>query len=280
MDKKKLLKKMKKNKKITHKPSYIERMKNYYDLFSDFSDIKYLINNILEADRLLEQKQLPQDLPILLLPDDIQDTIFAYVNEKYPMGDPKGDAVWNQFVDQLPKLDKDIREFRDYLENQYGMWAYISAPFTNDIAKFLNGKKALEVMAGNGYISKGLRENGANAICTDNLDWKKENETGKHLVTDVESLDAIDAFKKYKDEIDYIIMCWSPDGIDIDWRLLSAIREYGKDIPLITIGEKYGATDSQQFWDNAEFIENEDVKKLNRHHKPFDLIEDQLYLIK
>lgn len=271
---------MKKNKKITHKPSYIERMKKYYDLFSDFSDIKYLINNILEADRLLEQKQLPQDLPILLLPDDIQDTIFAYVNEKYPMGDPKGDAVWNQFVDQLPKLDKDIREFRDYLENQYGMWAYISAPFTNEIANFLNGKKALEVMAGNGYISKGLRENGANVICTDNLAWKKENETGKHLVTDVESLDAIDAFKKYKDEIDYIIMCWSPDGIDIDWRLLSAIREYGKDIPLITIGEKYGATDSQQFWDNAEFIENEDVKKLNRHHKPFDLIEDQLYLIK
>ncbi|CAI2618513.1 SAM-dependent methyltransferase [Apilactobacillus apinorum] len=280
MDKKKLLKKMKKNKKITHQPSYIERIKHYYEVFSDFSDIKYLLNNILEADRLLQQKQLPQDLPELLLPDDIQDTIFAFVNNKYPMGDPKGDQVWNEYVDNLPKLDKDIREFRDYLEDEYGMWAYISAPFVNDLAKFLNGHKVLEVMAGNGYISKGLRDNGADVICTDSLAWTKENETGKHLLTDVEALDAIEAFEKYQDDIDYIIMCWSPDGVDIDWRLLSAIRESGKDITLITIGEKYGATDSKQFWDNAEFIENDDVTKLNQHHQRFDLIDDQLYFVK
>lgn len=271
---------MKKNKKITHQPSYIERIKHYYEVFSDFSDIKYLLNNILEADRLLQQKQLPQDLPELLLPDDIQDTIFTFVNNKYPMGDPKGDQVWNTYVDNLPKLDKDIREFRDYLEDEYGMWAYISAPFVNDLAKFLDGHKVLEVMAGNGYISKGLRDNGADVICTDSLAWTKENETGKHLLTDVEALDAIEAFQKYQDEIDYIIMCWSPDGVDIDWRLLSAIRESGKDITLITIGEKYGATDSKIFWDNAEFIEIDDVKKLNQHHQRFDLIDDQLFFVK
>lgn len=280
MNKKKLLKKLKKNKQIKHQPSYIERMRHYYDIFSDFADIKYLINNVLETDRLLQQKQLPQDLPALLLPDDIQDTIFAAVNQKYPMGDPRGDQVWNEYVENLPKLDKDLREFRDYLENQYGMWAYISAPFVHDIAKFLDGKPTLEVMAGNGYISKGLRENGANVICTDSLAWTKENETGKHLVTDVEKLDAIEAFQKYADQIDYVLMCWSPDGVDIDWRLLQAIRESGRDITLVAIGEKYGATDSKDFWNNAKMIDIDTAEKLNQHHQAFDLIHDQLYLVK
>ncbi|UQS84557.1 SAM-dependent methyltransferase [Apilactobacillus apisilvae] len=279
MNKKKLIKKLRKNKKITKQTGYIERMKNYYDIFQSFTDIKLLINNILEADRLLQLNQLPQDLPELILPDDIQDEIFNSINNKYPIGDPEGDKLWNKYVDNLPKLDEDLRSFRDYLEDKYGMWAYISAPFVNEIAKNLHGK-VLEVMAGNGYISKNLREAGIDVICTDSLSWQKENETGKHLVTDVEKLDANAAFDKYHHDIKYIIMCWSPDGLDIDWQLLHRIRESKENIELIVIGEKDGATNSKKFWQNAKFVNKEVANKINQHHKSFDLINDKLYFVK
>lgn len=279
MNKQKLIKKLKKRHQVIQKPNYIERIKHFANLFHDFPSIRFLTNHVLEANRLLQQGKLPQDLPPLLLPDDIQDTIFNQINQTYPIGDSRGDQLWNQYIDALPKLDRDLRNFRDYLEKQYGMWAYISAPFTKDIATFLNQQPALEVMAGNGYISKGLRDNGANVICTDSLAWQKENQTGHHLVTNVEKLDAITAFHKYEQQIKFVIMCWSPDGLPIDWELLQAIRQSDKDIQLIVIGEKHGATNSEKFWDNAQFMQNEQTQQLNQHHQQFDLIHDQLFIV-
>jgi hypothetical protein len=279
MNKQKLIKKLRKQHQRTHHPNYIERIKYFANLFQNFPSIQFLTNHVLEADCLLQRGQLPQILPPLLLPENIQDTIFNQINQTYPIGDPRGDKLWNQYIDALPKLDQDLRNFRDYLEKQYGMWAYISAPFTKDIATFLHQQPALEVMAGNGYISKGLRDNGANIICTDSLDWKKENQTGHHLVTNVEKIDALDAFHKYKKQIKFVIMCWSPDGLLIDWELLQAIRQSNEDIQLIVIGEKHGATNSETFWDNVHFIQNKQVQKINQHHQPFDLIHDQLFIV-
>lgn len=281
MNKRKLFKKLRRQHKIQHKPTYIEQMKHYYHLFSHYMTIKFLINNVLESDRLLQKKQLPQDLPTLLLPDDIQNIIFKRVNKLYPKGNTRGDRLWNKYSEALPKLDKLLRSYREYLENEYGMWAYISAPFAADLAHFIGPKdRALEVMAGNGYVSKGLRDHGVHVYCTDSLAWTKQNETGKHLVTNVEKLDAFSAFRKYQDKIKYIIMSWSPDGVPVDWQLLQAVRKSGRDIPMIVIGEKNGATNSKQFWQHAHFIQNDAVKKLNRHHQSFDLMHDHVYLIK
>lgn len=281
MDKRKLLKKLKKqNKIIKSETKYIERLKNYQKIYADFPEIKFLVNNIIEANRLIKQNELPQDLPHLILNDDIQDHIFEYVNSKYAQGDPEGDRLWNKLSDNLPKLDKDLRSFRDYLETEYGMWAYISAPFIHDISKYVNNKKGLEIMAGNGYISKGLRNLNQDIIATDSMEWVNENETGKHLLIDVEKIDALSAIEKYKNDIDYIIMCWSPDGIEIDVDILNKIRSMDRDIDFIVIGEKNGATNSKKFWKMADLIENEQTESLNKHHKPFDLIHDKLYLVK
>nr|WP_243676631.1 hypothetical protein [Secundilactobacillus collinoides] len=92
------------------------------ELFNDYPTVKVLINNVIAADRLLKQGLLPQTLPELLLPDNIQDTIFKTVNETYPAGDPRGDKVWNELSGALPDLDQQLRGFRDYLEDEYGMW--------------------------------------------------------------------------------------------------------------------------------------------------------------
>ncbi|GLB47358.1 hypothetical protein WR164_13370 [Philodulcilactobacillus myokoensis] len=280
MNKKKLLKRMKHQHKIKREIPYMDQIKKYYHMFDHIPEIKFILNNILESNRLLSNKILPQDLPELLLPDNIQQIVIKQLNQHYAQNDQKGDQHWNELSKALPKLDKLVRNFRDYLEQEYGMWAYISAPFAKDLAEYCGRGPVLEVMAGNGYISKGLRDNGTKVFSTDSLAWTKENETGKHLVTKVEKLSAIDAFNKYKDQIKDVIMCWSPDGVEDDWQLLQAIRKSKLNLPLITIGEKNGATDSKVFWQNAKFIKQEDAKHLNRHHQPFDLIHDQVYIIK
>ena len=153
--KKKLNKFIKKSK---NNNEYINQTEKYLKLFNNFPEIKFLLNQILEADRLLKQNLLPQSLPKMILPDNIQDIIYRKISEKYPLGNSEGDQLWDQLTSQLPKLDKHLRNFRDYLENNYGMWAYISAPFGKQLSNYLQNKNVLEIMAGNGYVSKALRQ--------------------------------------------------------------------------------------------------------------------------
>lgn len=276
--KKKLLKK-KQHTKAPSESNYISQMLKYRDLFNAYPQIKFLINNVIESDHLIKQGLLPQDLPELILPDDIQDQIFKNINKQFKPGDPEGDKLWNELSDALPKLDKQLRSFRDYLESEYGMWAYISAPFAKDFAKYIGDDSALEIMAGNGNISKGLTDLGVKVFPTDSLEWVNENQTGKHQLIDVEKLDALSAIAKYQDQVKYIIMSWSPDKQTIDVDVLNAIRKAYNDLELIVIGEKNGATDSKEFWQQAHFIKPDIAKQLNQHHQPFDLIKDQVYLV-
>ncbi|GAB6092809.1 SAM-dependent methyltransferase [Furfurilactobacillus curtus] len=258
---------------------YITKMQAFREQFTDYSAAVFLINQVLEADRLLAAGLLPQPLPPLLLPDNYQDTIYQTLLAKYPLGDPIGDQKWATLSAALPKLDHQLRDFRDYLEATYGMWAYISAPFTNDLSNYLKGVPTLELMAGNGYISKGLRDHDANQTLyvTDSTAWTNENETGRHPVIEVEPLDALAAIAKYGTNVDAIIMSWSPDGQEIDWQVLQAVRQLPNAPQLIVIGEKGGATGSTAFWQHAKLTENAD---LNRHFHDFDLIKDRVYIVK
>ena len=279
---KKLKKRVKKAQQAVHQAPYISELMHDRDLFDDFPEIKYLINNALESDRLLKNGLLPQPLPTLLLPDDIQDTIFKQVNQQYPKGDPRGDQLWNKYSAALPKLDRALRNFRDYLEDTYGMWSYVNAPFAKALADYLNGAPVLEIMAGNGYISKGLRNNNANQqiYTTDSQAWVKENETGKHPVTKIEKLDAVSAIKKYGDQVDYVIMSWAPDKGETDWEVLQLLLQDYPDIKFLVIGEKDGATNSKKFWQEAQLSQDEDLQKVNQQLHSFDLIDEQIYLVK
>lgn len=279
---KQLKKRVKRAQQAVHQAPYISELMRDRDLFDDFPEVKYLINNALESDRLLMNGLLPQPLPTLLLPDDIQDTIFKQVNQQYPQGDPRGDQLWNKYSAALPKLDKSLRNFRDYLEDTYGMWSYVNAPFAKALADYLNGAPVLEIMAGNGYISKGLRNNNANQriYTTDSQAWTRENETGKHPVTTIEKLDAISAIKKYGDQVDYVIMSWAPDKEEVDWDVLQLLRHDYPDVKFLVIGEQDGATNSKKFWQEAQLSQDEGLQKVNQQLHSFDLIDEQIYLVK
>lgn len=279
---KQLKERVKRAQQAVHQAPYISELMRDRDLFDDFPEVKYLINNALESDRLLKNGLLPQPLPTLLLPDDIQDTIFKQVNQQYPQGDPRGDQLWNKYSAALPKLDKSLRNFRDYLEDTYGMWSYVNAPFAKALADYLNGAPVLEIMAGNGYISKGLRNNNANQriYTTDSQAWTRENETGKHPVTTIEKLDAISAIKKYGDQVDYVIMSWAPDKEEVDWDVLQLLRHDYPDVKFLVIGEQDGATNSKKFWQEAQLSQDEGLQRVNQQLHSFDLIDEQIYLVK
>lgn len=277
---KKLKKQVKKAHQAVKQQPYIEQLMRYRDLFDDFPQIKFLVNNVLESDRLIKNGLLPQPLPKLMLPDNIQDLIFAKVNAQYPKGNPDGDRLWDQYSEALPKLDRLLRNFRDYLEETYGMWSYVNAPYVKALSDYLAGAPVLEIMAGNGYISKGLRNlNPSQKIyTTDSTTWTKENETGKHAVTAIEPLDALDAIKKYGHDVAFVIMSWSPDKLTIDYDVLKLLRQDYPAVKLLVIGEKDGATNSKLFWQQAQLSQDDALQKVNTQLHSFDLIDEQIYL--
>lgn len=284
---KKQLKRLKHQNKLHQKSHpkqtpYIEQLTKYADLFDDFGEIKFLINNVLESDRLIQNGLLPQPLPMLLLPDDIQDTVFKAVNAKYPKGDPRGDQLWDRYTSALPKVDQLLRNYRDYLEDHYGMWSYPNAMFVRALSDYLAGAPVLEIMAGNGYLSKGLKDDNPTEqiYTTDSTAWKKENQTGRHPVTKIESLDALAAIEKYGKQVDYVIMCWSPDKLTIDLDVLKLIRAHYPQLKLLVIGEKNGATNSKEFWHEAQLTQDERLQAVNKQMSHFDLIDEQIFLAK
>ena len=72
-------------------------------------------------------------------------------------------------------------------------------------------------------------------------------------------------------------MAWAPDSGDVDWQVLQFLRQNHFHGNLIVIGEQNGATNSAKFWQNARL---QLVDQLNRHHRPFDFINDQVWLVK
>ncbi|APX72801.1 hypothetical protein M5C72_06770 [Companilactobacillus allii] len=178
----------------------------------------------------------------------------------------------------LNNFDHDLGEFRTYLQTRFGYWATITKDFMKVWSDSFGDAKYLEVMAGNGYISKELQELGKTSICTDNKSWAKQSKTGHDSLIDVERLDALSAIDKYHDQVDYVILAWSPDRDEVDCDILKKIREYG--LMLIVIGEKYGATNSKKFWDNAEFVDYEAIDELNKIYSRYDLVHDEVYLVK
>ena len=72
-------------------------------------------------------------------------------------------------------------------------------------------------------------------------------------------------------------MAWAPDSGDVDWQVLQFLRQNHFQGNLIVIGERNGATNSAKFWQNARL---QLIDQLNQHHRPFDFINDQVWLVK
>ena len=220
---------------------------------------------------LLDKKLPRYHFPQLQLSED---EIKAYMENNIQLDEIEYQAM----SAHLEEFDHDLGEFRTYLQTRFGYWATITQDFVEQFPELFPNQVFLELMAGNGYLSKSLRDLGVKSYCTDDLSWAKHDQTGNQRVTEVESLDALAALEKYGTNVDTVLLAWSPDREDIDYRVLQKVRELG--VNFLVIGEKYGATNSKEFWGNAKLVDDPRIDELNKYYSRYDLVHDQVYLVK
>ncbi len=182
-------------------------------------------------------------------------------------------------IEELIALDHMLGNFRWYIAYHYGVWAYITQELIQTWTQLYPNRRYLEVAAGNGLMSYGLRQAGATVICTDALTWIDENGTGKTPWTPVEQATSTSALWEYGDQVDAVIMAWSPDRDPSDAHLLETIRQHFPQLELFVIGDRFGITNSRLFWRKARMVPDKKLLKLNQAFRKFDAVGDRIYLM-
>ncbi|CAK1229502.1 hypothetical protein R82265_HNDDMDAM_00542 [Fructobacillus cardui] len=179
-------------------------------------------------------------------------------------------------------LDDALAELRETLIVNYGLWFLPNTDWVKDLARFAGPRPIVELMAGNAALSAALEAQGHVVKAVDNLDWSGQDNERPVPWTTVSKQAALTAVKESLRKADdpnsqpIFVMAWAPDTNDDDWQILQYLRSQSQPFHLIVIGEKNGATNSKQFWQEAD-LELNDV--LNQHYQAFDMIQDAVYLV-
>ena len=261
---------------------YLGELLPYLDRYQNLPTMANLMQQSIDTLEQLNEGYLPAALPTMEIPESVIPELQNYVLAQYPDNADAGNALWLELTEPLEDIDFLLRHLRDALIEYFSMYGFVSSDFVRDLSAYTDGQPVLELMAGHGYISAGLKAiaPAQKIIATDNEDWRTQPDpTSAKPVTDVENMDAIAALDMYGENVSTVIMSWAPDTTDADWQVLQYIRDnqYRFDFDFIVIGEKDGATDSDVFWHEAEL---EEVPALNAHHQSFDLIDERVYLVK
>ncbi|NBA12395.1 SAM-dependent methyltransferase [Weissella confusa] len=261
---------------------YLGELLPYLDRYQNIPTMANLMQQAIDTLEQLNAGYLPAALPTMEVPESVIPELQNYVLAQYPDNADAGNALWLELTEPLEEIDFLLRHLRDALIEYFSMYGFVSSDFVRDLSAYTDGQPVLELMAGHGYISAGLKAIAPEQkiIATDNEYWRTQPDpTSAKPVTDVENMDAIAALDMYGENVSTVIMSWAPDTTDADWQVLQYIRDnqYRFDFDFIVIGEKDGATDSDVFWHEAEL---EEVPALNAHHQSFDLIDERVYLVK
>lgn len=213
--------------------------------------------------------------------DQILTTINAYQRQKLPAVELtklelSTDWIFDNLIEnpQLMNVSSQFEDLRQVMIENLGIWHICNQLWIDDLQNFCGpNSQNLEIMAGNAAISANLK----NTIATDNLDWDGQDNEHPCPWAPVEKMDAVAAVQKYHSQMDNIIMAWAPDNDNVDWKVLQFLRQNDFQGNLVVIGERNGATNSHDFWNNAQL---QLIEELNRHHQPFDFIKDRVWLVK
>ncbi|MDR3242123.1 MAG: SAM-dependent methyltransferase [Lactobacillaceae bacterium] len=257
---------------------YLSELLRYQEQFKNVESVRDLIGQVVEAIQALAQGYLPPALPFLEINENMVGDVQKAVVEEFPNDPVKGNQRWEELIDALEELDYQLHHFRDFLIEQFSMYGYVSTPWIQEVAKYLHGRSVLELMAGHGYLTAGLRAINPEQkiIAVDNEDWRNQPDpTHAKPVTDIEVLDALTAVNKYAQEVEVIVISWAPDTDETDWQILEQLRnDFAGEI--LIVGEYQGATNSRRFWNEAKLTE---LEKINQKFPSFDLIDEKMHRV-
>lgn len=245
---------------------YWERLTMLGTKYQQLVSVRVQLTAVTQARAAIRNRELPkQQLPKLGL--DLTTIAMA-------------GTVPDGKIAELVALDHMLRNFRWYIAYHYGVWAYITQELITKWLELYPGRRYLEVAAGNGLLSYGLRQAGAEVICTDALTWVAENGTGKEPWTQVLPATATSALWQYGDQVDAVIVAWSPDRDPSDVHLLHTLRTHFPHLELFVIGDKFGITNSRLFWREARMVPDKKLLQLNQAFRKFDAVGDRIYLMR
>ncbi|GAF40766.1 SAM-dependent methyltransferase [Agrilactobacillus composti DSM 18527 = JCM 14202] len=256
---------------------YLQQLKKFRQLFQTIPAIQQQIDVIFGVCLNLSQRQLPnQSLPFLGLSQS------TYLEALVALGQNLTwqQRAYDQQVQQVRQLDHLLRNFRDFIENQFGIWSLQTQSLLRRWVQLFPGLSYLEVMAGNALFSYGMTQLQQKVVTTDDLSWGKTSPTGRQPWVPVQSLDAVEAVKTYGPKVDALVMIWSQDKNPIDVAVLQAFKQYMAHKSFFVLGEYLGATNSLEFWRTAPFVNDKAIVRLNQIYPRFDLIQDKIFLIR
>lgn len=117
----------------------------------------------------------------------------------------------------------------------HGSWVIIADTWIKCLAEWIDGRKCLEIMAGAGWLAKGLQNHGVDIIATDSYHWNKRHTMMKHL-TEVLRYEATRAVKTFTDT-EVLIVSWPPYG---KRTIVTACNTWNDRGPIVYIGEDDG----------------------------------------
>lgn len=153
-------------------------------------------------------------------------------------------------------------------------FALITKEFIKSLSDYIGDNKCLEIMAGKGAISKGLKDNGIDVIATDNYSWNERLDIANDSWTDIENIDCLDAIKKYGKNVSYVICSWIPYNSSIGYEALKLMNEINPDCKMIVIGEgKGGCTADDLFFEHLEYMDDYDFSNFKRWFGIHDYVD-------
>ena len=125
----------------------------------------------------------------------------------------------------LMPLDDLLSNFRQWLITQFGVWYLPNLKWLADLNHFIAGRRVLEIMAGNGLITYGLRALGNELVtATDTFQWQEQDIEIADPWTQIIPLDAEIALQNIS--YDVVIMSWAPDTEQTDEQLILLVTSF------------------------------------------------------
>lgn len=158
--------------------------------------------------------------------EEIENLFSLYSDKKFPI----------DISDRLSD-NSSVLEYRRDITKVVG-FTLITDNLLYNLSSLLYGNKCLEIMAGNGSLSKGLQDYGVDITPTDN--YSMEDYFDKNMWTDVENIDAVDAIIKYGKDVQFVLCSWIPYYQPIGYEAIKKLYEVNPNAIFIYIGEEQG----------------------------------------